>query len=387
MIRRSLLRLSAFWLLRGLSVGQMSTLPAARAIDDFPGPPKNPPIFSQMTAIWQGALQYQDTTDLKGPVARVEREESQFTSPNPNLSLTSTFKFDDDNHLVTRIDQGPSWVSTTTDVWVNAKLQSQTVSHHANDGKRKDWSEWQRWSYDKDGRLSEFKAGSDKQVVINDCVNFKYDEKGRPLGYEEYAQTLTEISYTGNKIAMSRLRKYQRLKFYEQIQTLDGKGRVVDLKVSDMNTRQLKPRFHVAFKYDDKGRVVEQSTDPFKLGSGDDYFPLPGKVVVDFDDEKRSGEQKYYDPDGKLVLHTKFEFDRDGILTKLRILDDSGKERVGGETFVDPQYKSKTTPGDLEWEIIYDDRGNWTERRRWFTPADGSPRIMTKVIRQKITYR
>jgi hypothetical protein len=259
------------------------------------------------------------------------------------------------------------------------------VSHHRIDGKFPDWNEWQRWTYDKDGRLSEFKAGRDKQE-INDYVNFKYDPKSRALAYELYAQTLTEISYAGNKITLSRLRKYLRRKFFEQVQALDDKGRVIDLRVSDGNP--LKLWYHASFKYDDKGRVVEQSTDPFKLGSGDDDSPIPGKLVVSYDDEKHSGEQRFYDTEGKSVLHTIFEFDRDGILTKLRVLDASGKEQTGGETLVDPEsHKMTTRPGNVEWEVVYDDHSNWTERRRWFTPADGTPRIMTQMVRQTITYR
>jgi hypothetical protein len=248
-----------------------------------------------------------------------------------------------------------------------------------------DWNEWQRWTYDKDGRLSEFKAGRDKQEM-NDYLNFKYDPRGRPLGYELYAQTLTEISYVGNKITSSRLRKYQRHKFFEQVQVVDDNGRVIDLMVSDGNP--LKLWYHVAFKYDDKGRVVEQSTDPFKLRSGDDDSPIPGKLLVNYDDEKHSGEQRFYDTDGKLALRTTFEFDHDGTLTKLRVLDPSGKEKTGGETFVDPEsHKSTTRRGNVEWGVVYDDRGNWTERQRWFTPVDGTPRIMTRTVRQAITYR
>jgi len=178
--------------------------------------------------------------------------------------------------------------------------------------------------------LSEFRAGRDKQE-INDYVNFKYDQTGRPLGYELYAQTQTEISYAGNKIILSRLQKYQRRKFFEQVQIVDDKKRVIDLRVSDLSGGQLKLWYHVTFKYDDKGRVIEQLTDPFKLGSGDDYSPLPGRLNVDYDDEKHSGQQKFYDFDGKLVLHTNFEYDRDGILTKLRVVDSSGKEPIGGK--------------------------------------------------------
>ncbi len=367
-------------------MGQMSTLPAAQAIADLPGPPKNPPIFSQMTVIMQGSLQYQDTVDIKGPVTAVLREENQSPNQNPTpYHTTTTIKFDDRGHISKRTHEDAMGVSTTTNVWEHERLQSQTVEHHRNDGKFPDWNEWQRWSYNADGRLSEFRAGRDKQE-LNDYVNFKYDPKGRLLGYELYAQTLTEISYAGDEITSSEMRKYQRHKFFEQVQIVDDKNRVIDLKVADGSP--LKPWYHVTFKYDDKGRVAEQYTDPFKLGSGDDYSPMPGKLTVAYDDEKHSGEQRFYDSGGKMVLHTKFEFDRDGIFTKLRVLDASGKEQTGGETFVDPEsHKPSTRPGSVEWEVIYDDCGNWTERRRWFTPADGSPRIMTRVIRQNITYR
>jgi hypothetical protein len=265
-------------------------------------------------------------------------------------------------------------------------MKNQDVEHHRKDGKIADWNEWQRWSYDKNGRLSEFRAGKDKEE-LNDFVNFRYDAEGRPLGYERYAQTLTEISYLRNQITRSDLRKYQHSKFFEQVQIVDDQGRVTDLRVSDLSGGQLKPWYHVAFKYDDKGRVIEQQTEPFKLGDGDDYSPVPGKLVVEYNDEKQSGEQKFYGIDGKLALHTRFEYDRDGVLTKLRIIDAAGKERPGSESFVDAQYKSSTRSGGVEWEVIYDDHGNWTERRRWFSPADGTPRIMTRLIRQTITYR
>ena len=139
-------------------------------------------------------------------------------------------------------------------------------------------------------------------------------------------------------------------------------------------------------KYDQQDRVIEQDTDPFKLGSGDDNSPLPGKVLVSYDDEKRTGEQQYFDPAGKLSLHTRFEFDRDGIPVNFHILDASGKERVGCEAFIDSTLKMTDRPGDVEWEVLYD-HGNWTERRRWFIPADGSPRIMTRIVKQSITYR
>jgi hypothetical protein len=374
-------------LLCSFSAAQMSTLPAAQAIAGLRGPPKNPPILSQMTVIMQGGLDYQDTINLKGRVASVEREDIRQPIQNPNAPrTTTTLKFDDSSHLVERVNEVSNCRTTVTLVWEGGRLQKQTAVHHCDHSKFPDRSDFNEWSYSKNGRLSGFQSGSDK-VAYTDLVNFKYDARGRLLGYELLARDVIEISYAGNRVTQSTFHKGQHQKVYEEIQIVDAKGQVMDLRVSDMTGGKLTLWYHAAFKYDEKGRVIEQQTDPFKLGSGDDYSPYPGKLTVEYDDDKQSGEQKFYDTDGKLVLHTKFEYDHDGLLTKLRVVDSSGKDIVGGETFTDAQYKSSTRPGSVEWEVIYDEHGNWTERRRWFTPTDGSPRIMTRTIRQNITYR
>jgi hypothetical protein len=387
MRRYPLLYTSVIQLVCSLAFAQLSTIPAAKAIADLPGPPKNPPIFSMMTAIWQGGLQYEDNVNLKGSVVKVVREEDQTREDNPNpFHHKSVLTFDEQEHLIERVDEDSMGIATTTLQWVHGRLERMSTEHHRKDGKMPDWSEWEKWSYDNKGRVSEFRAGRDKEQM-NWLVNFRYDEMGRPLGYEDKAVSLVEISYSGNAITLSRLEKYNRHKFFEQVQRLDDQKRVTDLRVSDISGGQLKLWYHVAFRYDQKGRVIEQDTDPFKLGSGDDYSPLPGKVLVSYDDEKRTGEQKYYDPEGKLGLHMRFEFDRDGIPVRFHLLDASAKEKVGAEVFIDATHKTTNRPGDVEWEVIYDDHGNWTERRRWFIPADGSPRIMTRGVKQSITYR
>jgi hypothetical protein len=104
MRRLSLLYLSSFVLLCCLSTGQMSTLPAAQAIADLPGPPKNPPIFSQMTVIWQGGLDYQETADMKGSVSIVQREIADPRRSSQPYRKT-TLKFDDDGLLINRVDE------------------------------------------------------------------------------------------------------------------------------------------------------------------------------------------------------------------------------------------------------------------------------------------
>jgi len=369
---------------------QMSTLPAAEAIAGLPGPPKSPPIFSQMTVILQGSLEYQSTVDVKGPVAEVQRQEEQLASQNPHPYHTfTTLKFDDQERLIKRVLEDSLGTSTLTNVIRDGRLQSQTVDYHFTS--RADRQEWQSWTYDDHGQLSDVRAGRDKDEW-NHYLNFKYDARQRLLGYEyldiKYGGSplFTEISYSGKTITLSRFGG-SRQNVFEQVQTIDDQNRVIDLKVSDLSGAELKQWYHVEFKYDAKGRVTEQNTDPFKLGDGDDASPIPGKLVVLYDDEKHWGEQKFYDPEAKLIFHARFQFDRDGVPTKFVIFDSSGKEMTGSETLFDAKHVSTTRPGSVEWEVIYDDHGNWTERRRWFTPADGSPRIMTRLIRQSITYR
>jgi hypothetical protein len=370
-----------------LSASQVPTISAVKAPIEASGLPRNPPIFSQATVIFQGELQYQNGDTPKGSVKTIERTEEQQVAQNPNPFHTkTTLQFDESNHLVKRINEASNGISTTTFVWENGKLQREETNHYKKDAKIPGWTDWNEWSYDKNGHLSEFRSGRDK-AANTDLVDFKYDSKGRLLGYELLAREVIEISYVGDQVTQSNFQENQNRKTYEQVQTIDNKGRVTDLKVSDMTGGRLTPWYHVAFKYDDQGRVIEQRTDPFKLGSGDDYSPLPGTLTVEYDDVNQTGDQIFYGPDGKLALHTKFAYDRDGIFTQLRVLDSSGNEVGRGENFVDAQYKISSRPGNVKWEVIYDDHGNWTERRRWFTPADGSPRIMTRLIRQTITYR
>jgi len=185
--------------------------------------------------------------------------------------------------MIERIHEDSMGSSTVTNVLLEGKLQSQTVEHRRTDAKTSGGKDWARWTYDGNGRLSEYRAGQDKEER-NHYLNFKYDSNGRLLGCEyrqsggESPFSFMEVTYSGNSVDESTLDE-QRRKIYEQVQVMDGSNRVIDLKVSDGNP--LKLWYHVTFKYDEY----------------------------------------------------------------------------------------------------------WSERRRWFTPADGSPRIMTRAIRQNVTYR
>lgn len=207
-MRCGLSLLVCFVLLCSFAAAQMSTLPGAQAIANLPGPPRNPPIFSQMTVILQGDLQFENMTDMRGPVAEVQRvDQPQSQNKGAQRRLT-TLKFDDQERLIKQIYEDEFGTTTVTNVFRDGRLQSQTVDHHSTN--RGDWQEWQRWSYDENGRLSDFRAGRDK-VEWNHYLNFKYDADGRPLRYE-YCDSklggppvLAEISYSGKTVTLSRL--------------------------------------------------------------------------------------------------------------------------------------------------------------------------------------
>ena len=311
--------------LLGLCAMGQVTDSSKTGIAENPGPPKNPEFFSAMTAIFQGGLeQYVDNKRLKGPVKEVEREELQSAAQSPTpFGATTTIKFDNLQHEIERVRETMGEKSTIVNIFHDGKLQSQTIEQSG--GKHPTSQSWKRWNYDSEGRISDARAGRDK-ILSNHFLNYKYDPKDRLLGYE-YRQgaadepfSYTEIKYAGNTVETSTYYKSGRKEF-EQIQVLDDSGRVIDLKVSDLSAGQLKLWYHAMFKYDKEGRVVEQKTDPYKSPSGgDDSAPLPGKLVVAYDDTKHSRMQEFYGPDGKLAIHTIAKIDRDGLVISLKSL-------------------------------------------------------------------
>ncbi len=232
MRRYSLLPLVPFALLCSLSTAQRSTVPA-KPLDQFTGLPENPTFFSAMTAIWQGYLQYEDTLDMKGPVASVEREEIQSPNQDPDSHhITTTLKFDDQGHLIKLIRIDSTEISTITRTFRDGKLQCQTVEHHFVTGQRPDSQERLRWSYADHGRLSDF------QTEEEHYFNFKYDAEGRLLGYDSNGQDSAKISYAGNTTTISTLDENHQ-KSYEEVKILDDKKRVVDMSVAEFTAGSL----------------------------------------------------------------------------------------------------------------------------------------------------
>jgi hypothetical protein len=262
----------------------------------------------------------------------------------------------------------------------------------APDGRFLDRQEWRKWTYDKTGRISDFRAGTNDKEN-NHYLNFKYDAEGRLLGYE-YRQSgadepfsFTEFKYE-NKTVTSDQFDENRRKIFEQVQVLDRSNHVIELSVSDTNSGTLKLWYHTKFKYDEQGRLTEQNTDQYNYAPGDENSePPPGRVAIHYNDEKHTGEQDFYDPAGKLTARSLAEFDAHGYVTKTEAFDGTGNQMKDSEgIWVDPK-THKTHSGRYVVDVTFDDRGNWTALQSWFSPADGGDRILTRSIKQTITYR
>ena len=84
-------------------------------------------------------------------------------------------------------------------------------------------------------------------------------------------------------------------------QTVDEEGGVVKAVIREPDWRTKKPRrpVRVAFSYDSKGRLVEQSTDPYDFEAVESEHELPpGKIVITYDDLKQTKKTVYAGEEG-----------------------------------------------------------------------------------------
>ena len=348
-------------------------------------PPKNPTI-SAVTPLWKAALT-QQMAELSGPVAEARQEDviPEGAAPFPARRVT-VIKFDRDGHLVEQTYQDRLGTTTTTSAFENGKLQSRTTKHHRANGRFPDSQESYNWRYDKTGRISDFRTET------NHFLNFRYGAEGRLLGYEYHQNgetpfSFTEFKYEGNTITTDQFDQNHK-KSFEQVQVVNPANHVIELTVSDGSNGILKLWYRTKFKYDEQGRLTEQITDQYNYGPGDeDSEPPAGKIEIQYDDTKHTGEQDFYNPDGTLLFRSVAEFDSHGYVTKQQTFDAAGRPAKGTEgIWVDPSTRERHS-GAYSSIAAYDDHGNWTELQSWFTRTDGGKRILTRSIKQTITYR
>lgn len=380
----SLLHLTIF-LLTSIGVGLAEDVPLS-------GPPRNPELLSIVAGIWQSGTNGHYPAP-KGPVRQVTWEKSQMTVGQPgkgvSLEQRTVVEYDSDQHEIQRTDEllNQGGACTTKNTWLNGRIATQEHRCVGKRGITNAW--WRKWTYDSAGRVTEYHEHSN---VSEPRYLYHYDTKGRMLGWDfkQWGDDLFDrvgITHTGNVVDTATYDNSGR-KVALQVQVLDDAGRVIDLKASEVRDGTMALWYHTAFKYDDRGRTVEQQTDPYTVGVGADNAPLPGRLVVHYNDPDNTVELFAYDTAGNLDSHELAQLDKDGVAVSFRHFDRDGKPETGSEFVInDKTGQAENRKGEIAWRVTYDDRGNWIERQSWFTPADGSPRALLRILRQTIVYR
>ena len=127
---------------------------------------------------------------------------------------------------------------------------------------------WNYWVYDKSGKLIEYRRGSDDQIQNHD-TNFKRDAKGRLTSYEyrqgpkDELESRTELRYSndGKTVDITQHDAADAI-MQSTTQSVDDQGHVVTAVIRERNwrTKQMKTPLKVSFRYDEKGRLIEQNS-------------------------------------------------------------------------------------------------------------------------------
>jgi hypothetical protein len=310
---------------------------------------------------------------LKGPVARVAFEEFavnglQAQSPTPSWSLVT--EYDAHGREVTQLEKGGVTEAKTISTYQDGRLLTRE-STFTRDGKPGGPLEWNHWTYDAAGHLVDFRRGRG-QTLENHYTNYKYDRQGYLINME-YHQGADDVLLNRTEYKYSDPHTIEIIKYdadaealRPEIRTLDDEGRVVkaEIRERDWKTHQWKTPLHVTFRYDIKGRLIEQATDQYDPKDNEHALP-PGKVTLVYDDKKRTRETSY--SDGKDGLSSTVQFDEDGSIIATNTALASGEVN------------------QAVLECNYDTYGNWTECRQWV--ASEGDRHMNKLWRRAITYR
>jgi hypothetical protein len=232
---------------------------------------------------------------------------------------------------------------------------------------------WTYWTYNSSGKLVEFRRGRGETIENHDA-NFKYDSKGRLIGYEcrqgaeDELFSRTELKYSpdGNTVYYTQFSADGSI-FEKSTQTLDEQGHVTMALTNQQNweTKKLEEPEKITFRYDGQGRMIEQASDIPRPPKDDVENSIPpGKISIFYDDLKHTKTTSYSGQDGT-ISSTLFVNAAGATTASLVVSADSSTG-----------YKIRCTD---------DSHGNWTACEM-FASANGMERV-TRKWRRTIVYR
>ena len=338
------------------------------------GLPSQPPFLTLIGMADPGRLATDPSISPKGAaVSEVLHEELRgATTPAGaagSVEASVRTKFDEQGRLVEKIESRWNNETDTTYGYQEGRLvKMETTFPNA---KKSVPTAWNYWSYDNRGKLTEFRRGSGS-ALLNHELNFKYDGNGRLLGFD-YRQgaddklfSHTDVSYSNDGKMVMVTKAFAGSKIIDRsTRTLDDQGHVVRVMLDSEGRAPNEQAKQIDFRYDARGRLVEQRTDArgFSKSGAEDDLP-PGTVRITYDDENHTKTTKYSNPlEGSIEI----------VVTR----DENGA--ATSVAFKAPEEVSS------KLECQYDRLGNWTSCRQ-LVGNQGQTNIKQE-FRRAITYR
>jgi len=279
---------------------------AAQSLQFLPEEDRPPvvPLILLMGLTDKGTLATDPTVPPNGSPTEATVEELRTRNgpagPAGSVASSRTIKYGDRGQIMEEVAKDGFSETDTVTRYDRSRLVSREVTFLKSNYPRPKF--WEHWTYDQSGRLSEYQRGSG-DTLQNHLANFKRDTTGQLIGYE-YRQgakdelfSHEEIQYgpDGKTVAIAS-RNQAGVAMSEVTETLDSQRRVVGYEFAAPSA----PRnatgspIKVAFKYDDKSRLIEQVTDDYDVEKFAEEVGLPpGKVAVGYDDVNRAKTTTY----------------------------------------------------------------------------------------------
>jgi len=375
-LHRHLHRHAALVISVTLSVSVLSAQFGTEAVvDQDLGRPPQAPFITFLGIVAFGKVITDPSLPPAGPVAEVVYEElrAQKTPAGSAGEVVTSIKtrYDQEGHRVEEIRK--EWGSETNTVYRYEATRVVSEESTFPNSRQPRPKFWNYWIYDQFGKLTEYRRGSGDKIQ-NHVTNFKRDDQGRLVSFEyregprDELASRTGLRYSGGGKTVDYV-------FYDPAgevtrsttQTGNDRRQVVlaVIRERDWQTKKPKTPLSVAFRYDEKGRLVEQNTGAHEFEkAGSEHELPPGKVSITYDDVKRTKTTAYSSNEG---------------LIDLTVTRDENGATIGisGGT--------KNEPVDVRIECSYDSHKNWTNCQQMVKSSGVS--TVAKIWHQTITYR
>lgn len=339
------------------------------------GVPPEPPFLTLLGIANPGKLATDPSILPKGrAVSEVFHEELRGRAlpagPAGEVEASVRTKLDDQGRVTEQIEK--HWGGETDTLYTYQDGRLVSMESAFPDAKKATPKAWNYWTYDNHGKLTEYRRGRGT-AIENHELGFKYDSRGRLLGFEyrQFSQdkpfSRTDISYSSDGKTVAVTRTFAESKIVDRsTRILDVQGRVVLVKLSSEGRDPNDEAKNIVLRYDQKGRLVEQTTDAGKLsGPGAESDLPPGTVSITYDDKAHTKT-------------TRYSFPNEGTI-EIVVTQDANGDTIGYAL------QGGAEQGSSKLECEYDRFGNWTSCRQ--IVENNGQRFTKEEFRRTITYR